>query len=94
MTSEPAVERIDCTAVILDCCVEDARNVEIMSKLFFDTYDVEEGPEAEKKEAQIFLNFDVKKGRVQLREKDPEFRPPLVAWLAGRYRHPVGTTST
>jgi hypothetical protein len=38
--------------------------------------------------AEIFLNIDVPSARVELKEKDEEYRPRLVAWLQGACGQP------
>ncbi|GAB3926718.1 hypothetical protein [Mucilaginibacter myungsuensis] len=46
-------------------------------KLFFDYFD-----EGEEDEAQVFLNINLVGHRIEIREKDVEYRKPLLALLS------------
>jgi hypothetical protein len=81
-TSAAVPGDIECTAVILGVDPQDLKKKKISLKLFFDSV-AERMPESY---AELFMNFDLRTARAWLQEKDPEYRKPLVDWLAGRYQ--------
>lgn len=82
VSGNPASPEISCTAVLLG---DDPAKMEyeaIHTKLFFDAL-AKHNPSSY---AELYLNFDLKARCAYLMEKDSEYRVPIVAWLAGRYR--------
>jgi len=62
------------TAISLGGNPQDLKLGPVKMKLFFESHD-------EHRYAEAFLNIDVAAGRVELREKDPDYRRPLVLAL-------------
>lgn len=54
----------------------------LQTKVFFDT-----GSEnaSDEEYSELFVNFDLPERRLELHEKDPDYRKGLVGWLSGRY---------
>jgi hypothetical protein len=77
-----AAGTLECTAAMLGDDPQNLEKTKIALKLFFDSV-AERVPESY---AELFLNFDLSAGRAWLLEKDPDYRKPLVDWLAGRYQ--------
>ena len=67
------ISRLDCDIVLLNSDPPSLMSRRCMSKFFLG--------EADDNEGQVFVNWDVEGGRVELREKDPDFRNALVREL-------------
>jgi len=83
----PAASRFPCGAVALEDGPPDPLRREAYFKLFFEISDGDDAPEVPTEEhssyAELFFNVDLRAKRAWLREKDPEYRLPLLRFLTG-----------
>jgi len=75
-----AAGKIECPAVMIGGDPRSIDKTKINSKLFFDPH-----TEQVEQYGELFFNFDIKARKVWLKEKDPEYRLPVVRWLTGQY---------
>ena len=75
-----AAGKIECLAVMIGGDPKSIDKTKINSKLFFDPH-----TEQVEQYGELFFNFDIKARKVWLKEKDPEYRLPVVRWLTGQY---------
>jgi hypothetical protein len=75
-----AAGKIECLAVMIGGDPRSIDKTKINSKLFFDPH-----TEQVEQYGELFFNFDIKARKVWLKEKDPEYRLPVVRWLTGQY---------
>ncbi len=71
----PARRRNDCKAALLGGSIATSKPFDARIKLFFDFDDVDAHY------AELFFSIDTGKKRLTLREKDPDYRAPLLRWL-------------
>jgi hypothetical protein len=71
----PAMRKVVFTAFALSGYPPSLTRESVHLKLFFET-------DSDETYAEVYLNIDLRAGRVELREKDPEYRRPLVRALA------------
>lgn len=74
-----AQAEMPCKAVFLKGAPSSATADSARLKLFFGDDSVPGAPSY----GEVYLNFDLPERRAALREKDPEYRKALVAWIAG-----------
>jgi hypothetical protein len=83
----PAASRFPCGAVALEDGPPDPLQRKANFKLFFEIDDGDAAPEVLTEEsspyAELFFNVDLHARRAWLREKDPEYRLPLLRFLTG-----------
>jgi hypothetical protein len=83
-----AVAMLKCLTVLIGEEARDLEDHKLHMKVFFDP-DLLIGPKDDGDRsdmyAELFFNLDMPNRRVELREKDPEYRQPLVGWLGGQF---------
>jgi hypothetical protein len=84
----PAARRFPCGAVALEDGPPDPLRRKANFKLFCEINDDDAAPEVLTEEnspyAELFFNVDLRARRAWLREKDPEYRLPLLRFLTGQ----------
>ena len=79
---EPAVNELKAAAVVIGGSPADFSKGKVHTKLFLHHVGEDETY------AEVYLNLDMRAGRVELKEKDEEYRPRLIGWLRGRFGQP------
>jgi hypothetical protein len=83
----PAASRFPCGAVALENGPPDPLRRKAYFKLFFEIAEIDLAPEVLAEEhspyAELYFNVDLGAKRAWLREKDPEYRLPLLRFLTG-----------